>query len=603
MVLTPAFLTRLARDQGVNEEAFPGMEGFRVRLRRGPADVPAFRQDLQGLARPEDIYTGSDIQAAADKVQRTLDLEALALVLFAAVAGLAALVIVGQALARQLVADTADNPTLDALGMSRGQLVVVPLVRAGLVAVAGGAVAVAVAVALSPLTPIGIAGRAETHPGVSVNVAVLALGFVGIASLTLVRAGASAWGAVTTLRSQDQAPARPGSLTAAVARSGLGPAAVAGVGMSFERGRGVAFRTSLLAALLAVTGVVAAVTVGVSLHHLVDTNREQGWNWDVVIGNPNTRDTDAGDPATPLHTKMVDLLAGNANVSAFSGFGAADETTVDGRAMNIVGVETIKGSVVLRMVEGRAPGAADEIALGRDSLEQLHRRVGQTVSVGGRDQSVTMRIVGVSLQPTAGDLTSRLSNGGAVTIDGLRRLAPETPILQFAVRYRPGVDREAATRSLVDDFGRQVLLPFPGGEVGGLATVDFLPYALASLLVVLAVGALGLTLLASVRRHRRDLAVLKTIGFVPRQVSATVAWQATTLAVGAVVVGVPCGIFVGRWTWHLVASGIGSVSPSIVPVAAVLAVIPATLLVANILAAGPGWLAARVPPAETLHAE
>jgi len=73
--------------------------------------------------------------------------------------------------------------------------------------------------------------------------------------------------------------------------------------------------------------------------------------------------------------------------------------------------------------------------------------------------------------------------------------------------------------------------------------------------------------------------------------------------VGAVVVGVPCGIAVGRWTWHLVASGLGSVSPSIVPVAAVLAVIPATLLVANVLAAGPGWLAARVPPAETLHTE
>lgn len=551
------------------------------------------------------IHVGSDIQSVADKVQRALHLEALALVAFATVAGTAALIIVGQALARQVTADTAAAPTLAALGMSRGQLVLVPLARTGLVAVSGGAVAVAVAVALSPLTPIGLARRAEIHPGVAINVAVLGLGlgFVGVVGLTLLRAGVSAWRTVAP-GSREPAPARPGSLTVAAPRSGLGPAAVAGVGMSSERGRGVAFPASLLAALLAVTGVVAAVTVGVSLHHLVATYREQGWNWDVVVGNPNTPDAYAGDPdADPLHSQMVGLLGANDYVSAFSGFALTDEITVDARAVDIAGIETDKGSVVSLMVEGRAPVAADESVMGRDTLRQLHRHVGQTVTVGARGQSVPMRIVGVSLQATAGDLSTRLSRGGAVTIAGLRRLVPDTPALQFAVRYRPGVDREAATRSLVHDFGRQVLRPFPGGEIGDLAKVDFLPYLLAALLVVLAVGALGLTLLASVRHHRRDLAVLKTIGFVPRQVSATVAWQATTLAVGAVVFGVPCGITVGRWTWRLVASGLGTVSPPLVPMGAVLLVVPAALLVAFLLSVAPGWLAGRVRPAETLRAE
>jgi putative ABC transport system permease protein len=213
-----------------------------------------------------------------------------------------------------------------------------------------------------------------------------------------------------------------------------------------------------------------------------------------------------------------------------------------------------------------------------------------------------MRIVGVWLQPTAGDLSARLSEGGAVTIGGVRRLLPSTPVLQFVVRYRPDVDPAVATRSLLDDFGREVLKPFPGGEVGDLAKVAFLPDMLALLLVVLAVGALGLTLLASVRRHRRDLAVLKTIGFVRRQVSATVAWQATTLAVGALAVGIPCGIGVGHWTWRLVASGLGSVSPPILP-PAVLLVIPAALAAANLLAGPPGWAAGRVRPARALRAE
>lgn len=603
IVLTPAFLARFAGDQGVPLEALPGIEGFRIRLRRGLADLAAFRQSVVGLARPEDVRVGSDVRFAADKAQRAMRLEAIALLLFAAVAAMAALVIVGQPLARLVAADTTENPTLGALGMERSQLVLVPLVRAGLVALGGGAAAVAVAIVVSPLTPIGLARRAEPHPGVDVNVAVLGFGFLGVVGLTMLRALLSAWRAAADRRAVEAAPVRPGLLAAAVARSRLGPTAATGVAMSFERGRGIGFRTGLLAAAAAVTGVVAAITFGVSLRHLVATPREQGWNWDVVVGNPNTQ-AYAGDPAAdPLYQKMVGLLAANRSVGEFSGVALTDVVTVDNRLVNIVGLEALEGSVFPAIVEGRAPVSDDEIVLGRDPLRQIHGKVGHSVTARTGDRSVTMRVVGVSLLPTAGDLSPRLSEGGFATVAGLRQLVPGIPVLQFAIRYRPGVDPEAARRSLRDDFGRVVLRPFPGGEVGNLAKVDFLPPLLAGVLVVLAVGALGLTLLAWVRRHRRDLAVLETIGFVRLQLVATVAWQATTLAVGALLIGVPVGITLGRWTWRLVADGLGSVSPPIVPLGAVLLVIPITLLVANLLAIAPGWLAARAHPADTLRAE
>jgi putative ABC transport system permease protein len=198
---------------------------------------------------------------------------------------------------------------------------------------------------------------------------------------------------------------------------------------------------------------------------------------------------------------------------------------------------------------------------------------------------------------------SRLFPPTRVEVDGAQIDVPQIPILQFAVRFRPGVNKNTAVQSLLHDFGREVLAPYPGGEVGNLAKVDSLPYVLAAVLVVLAVGALALTLLSSVRRHRRDLAVLKTIGFIRPQVSATVAWQATTLAIGALIVGVPGGVALGRWTWRLVANNAGSVSPAVVPLAAVLVVIPATLVVANLLAGGPAWAAGRVQPARVLKAE
>ena len=214
-----------------------------------------------------------------------------------------------------------------------------------------------------------------------------------------------------------------------------------------------------------------------------------------------------------------------------------------------------------------------------------------------------MTIVGVALQPTAGDETTRLSDGGALPIGTLAQLGLTSPVVQFVVSYRPGVDRDAARRSLIDEFGPVVLEPYPGGEVGDVAQLSWLPYVLAGLLVVLALGALLVILIGSVRRHRQDLAVLMTMGCVGRQIVGTAEWQATALAVTAVVVGVPAGLVIGRWAWHVVAHSVGSVSPVVVPGLAALVVATATVVVAGGLAFGPGWSAARAQPSEALRTE
>ena len=140
-------------------------------------------------------------------------------------------------------------------------------------------------------------------------------------------------------------------------------------------------------------------------------------------------------------------------------------------------------------------------------------------------------------------------------------------------------------------------------EVENLRRVWGLPVALAALLAVFGAGTLGHLLVTSVRRRRRDLAVLKTLGFVRSQVSATVAWQATTLATVALLVGLPLGIAAGRWAWLLVNQGLGSLAGPVTPTVSLLAAILATLMVANLVAAVPARSAARTRPAMVLRAE
>jgi ABC-type lipoprotein release transport system permease subunit len=110
-------------------------------------------------------------------------------------------------------------------------------------------------------------------------------------------------------------------------------------------------------------------------------------------------------------------------------------------------------------------------------------------------------------------------------------------------------------------------------------------------------------LLTSVRRRRPDLAVLKSLGLLPSQVLGTVLWQASALAAAALLVGLPLGVLAGRWAWVLFARSAGVAPAADIPVALVLAAIPVTLLLAIVIAAGPGWAAARIRPASVLRAE
>ena len=115
--------------------------------------------------------------------------------------------------------------------------------------------------------------------------------------------------------------------------------------------------------------------------------------------------------------------------------------------------------------------------------------------------------------------------------------------------------------------------------------------------------SVGHALITSVRRRRRDLALLKTLGFNRRQVRATIAWQATALATVGLVVGLPIGIIAGRLAWHRIADGLGVSNVATLPTLALLLAIPAVLALVNLLAFFPARSAANTRPAVALRSE
>jgi ABC-type lipoprotein release transport system permease subunit len=126
---------------------------------------------------------------------------------------------------------------------------------------------------------------------------------------------------------------------------------------------------------------------------------------------------------------------------------------------------------------------------------------------------------------------------------------------------------------------------------------------LAAGLALGALAALGLTLIASVRRRRRELALLKALGFTQRQLAASIAWQASVASIIGCVVGIPLGVIAGRLLWNDFARSINVVPSPTVPVLSVTLIAIGALVFANLVAAIPGRTAARTPTALVLRAE
>jgi ABC-type antimicrobial peptide transport system permease subunit len=214
------------------------------------------------------------------------------------------------------------------------------------------------------------------------------------------------------------------------------------------------------------------------------------------------------------------------------------------------------------------------MSLGVKTLRDAHAHIGSTVhlsitAIAGGGAPFT--VVGTVVIPPNSD-TARLGSGGVVTDDGIKRMIPpgfknRPPHSDLAFRFAPGVNKARAMAKITKEFGNNygIILPQRPTDLVNFGQVQNLPLFLAGLVGVLAAATLAHTLVTSIRRRRRDLAILKMLGFVPAQVRWAVAWQATTFVSVALLIGLPAGIAVGRVTWSAFASNLGTLPEPVTP--------------------------------------
>ena len=140
-------------------------------------------------------------------------------------------------------------------------------------------------------------------------------------------------------------------------------------------------------------------------------------------------------------------------------------------------------------------------------------------------------------------------------------------------------------------------------EIVNSGSIETIPAVLGASLAAGAALALGITLVASVRRRRRDFAVLRTLGLSGRQLASIVAWQSTVTVTIGTIVGIPLGIVLGRVLWNAFAEAIHAVPVPTVSALTIVAIAIGAVVLANVVAAVPARLAARTRTAVLLRAE
>lgn len=533
-------------------------------------------------------------------VDRLVQVEAIALLAAGLVAAAAGAVVMVQLMRR--TTDNAAGPlrTLQALGVTRHGFRLGGALAGLAVGLAGAIVGAAMAVVSSAFTPFGTASVAEPEPGVRIDTAVLVVGIITTVAIVAALSGLIAGHAVRT------GHARPRRVRPSL--GAIPEPAACGVHFALfpaDTGTSDRGRTSLLGLAFVVAVLVAVMNTGLALSSVGDHPALSGGWWDGWIAVDSANSAEAVPAA----------LEASSDVTAYARGGWLGEFVIGDVP---VGVMVTDRSTALQppMTRGRPPRGPDEVALGPTSIERLELDLGDDITFEIEDDdgdpvTVTLAVVGETVFAAPQWFTMAPGEGALVDSSLVERWQPlSAGQPNYLVRLRDGVDGPAAMRALADavsgpndsepayQFARS-----PRADIEALTGTVKIPFILAVELVLVAAATLAHQVVTSSRRHRRDLAVLRSLGFTTRQSTEASVAQAATFSVAALVVGLPLGLVIGSFAWRQIAHQLVVIASFPISGSLLVAIIAGLMIMATALGLMVGRGSRHHPPATDLRRE
>ncbi|MEV5820858.1 ABC transporter permease [Micromonospora haikouensis] len=273
----------------------------------------------------------------------------------------------------------------------------------------------------------------------------------------------------------------------------------------------------------------------------------------------------------------------------------------------------------VRVVQGRYPATAGELAVTRRTVDRLGLGVGETLRLAGAapDRPVAVTVVGVVDAPDDPGETGYTTEAFAARLGGSDQLR------QVEVRLAPGVDPDAVSAALTRAASAPGVTAGPSEGAGAgvvvragaevrRAEADEVSgrvqdlFALVTMFVAIAVVAAVLVATSTFRivfaQRMRQLALLRAVGAPRAGLLRTLVVEGAGTGLVAGLAGVLAAYGVGHGLPPVLrASGLAVASPGH-PVAAAVAVALGAALVTALAVLAPAVTAARVAPLEALRA-
>lgn len=547
------------------------------------------------LRRQSGLISGPfDARAAADvraNIEEANTFDVIFLNVFSLFALFAAGLIIANTVGGQVLSQLRDTGILKAIGFTPAQITLALLLQNFALSLIASLVGVLAGLLVAPFflersaDILGVPAAAAFNPMLLAIAMLVVILLVGLFTLVPAwRAGRVA--AITALNSGvDSGPDRPSRLASFMARLGLPRIAVVGVKDLSRR----PVRTFMTVAALVLAVVTATFSLGIEATFqktMSDPTVIGGPPYDIIVDSDLMPDAQA--------RAILDARPEVESYLAVYGWGGR----IGSQGFDLRAAEGDLNNPRWAVREGRMPEDRNEATISTRLADRLGLDVGDRANVmiaGESGQVISIQIVGRYVD----------ANGESmfVTRDVL---PPDEEPTDYMIKTVPGTNNRQFANALIAASGGY-MDPDVLDETIGEVRDQFRSVLLGLNAVLFVIAGLNLlaSLLLSIRERRRDFAILKTVGFTPGQIAQSVFAGSATLALIALISGLPLGLIATRLMFDALSSaaGIGTGVGEMPGVLWLAPLVPGAIAIAALATVLPARRAAGVQVAEALRYE
>jgi putative ABC transport system permease protein len=357
-------------------------------------------------------------------------------------------------------------------------------------------------------------------------------------------------------------------------------------------------RTAMTVAALVLAVITATFSLG------IEATFDKTMSDPTVIGGP-PYDIGADRDAYPDEQARA-ILEANPDIEEYRA-SLHTGARIGNRGFDLWAFEGDLNQPAWAMRSGRMPEQAGEAAISTSMAREFGLSVGQTLAIvhfaspdtapdgTPRSEQIDVRIVGTFV-----------SVEGEVMYVQRETIPGDEPATDYFIKTRSGADNRVVANDLIAASGGN-LDPEVFSETIDDIRKQWRPVLLGLNLVLFAIAGINLlsSQLLSIRERQRDFGVLKTLGFTPAQIVASVLAGSAFLALVAVTAGIPLGLVAARVMFDILsnAAGIGTGVGALPGVVWLAPLVPLVLIVTAIASAVPARVASTRQIAEALRYE